>query len=97
MNRSRLPLLGRFVVLDALGVASVLLDGALGGGWAADALAVGIVLVGVAIVVVMTVHYLDIVDNPAPEPQPAEPAEPGPPTPPRAPRRFRGLAHDGAG
>ena len=72
MNRSRAPFLARFVVLDGLGVGAVLLDDGLGGGWAADVLALALVIVGIALVVRMTAQYLDIVENPAPGEQPAE-------------------------
>jgi hypothetical protein len=73
MKGSRAPLLARFVVLDGIGVGAVLLDDGLGGGWAADVLAIAIVLVGIVVVVRITAQYLDMVDNPAPEEQSGEP------------------------
>ena len=67
MRAPRLSLLVGFVVLDGLGVGAFLLDDALGGGWAADVLAVALVIAGIGLVVFMTGRYLAMADNPTPE------------------------------
>jgi hypothetical protein len=63
----RPSLLVRFVILDGVGVGAFLVEDALGGGWAADVLALSLVVGGIAAVVVITARYLRMTDNPTPE------------------------------
>ena len=62
MRSVRLPLLVAFVILDGVGVGAVLLDDALGGGWAADALAVAIVLVCIGVLLAAMARILVVSD-----------------------------------
>jgi hypothetical protein len=96
MTPPRLSLLLSFLLFDGLGVCAVLLDDLLGGGWAADVLAVTIVLGGLALLLAETARYLRIAENPPPEAAAPEARRPersaAGPRPPGAGRRRRGTA-----